>query len=88
MPAAYVPIVVPASTVSARLRGSLWGVLTTPLSLGVLSDRDYGLMMAALPEEPLVRVCVFVFACVRVWQGILLQMVEHRQMLTESQGQS
>lgn len=52
--AAYVPIVVPASAVAARLRGP-WGVLRTPLALGVLTDSDHAQMMSAVPARPRVR---------------------------------
>lgn len=55
LPAAYVPLVVPASAVAARLQGPL-GVLRAPLSLGVLTDTDYATMMAGRPSEP-VRAC-------------------------------
>ncbi|KAF5840891.1 hypothetical protein DUNSADRAFT_15259 [Dunaliella salina] len=52
LPAAYVAIVAPASAVAARLQEP-WGVLRTPLSLGVLTDKDYAQMMAAVPTPPL-----------------------------------
>eukprot|EP00983_Pelagomonas_calceolata_P098853 1158396-Pelagomonas_calceolata.AAC.4 len=54
LPAAYVAIVAPASAVAARLQEP-WGVLRTPLSLGILTNNDYAQMMAAVPKPPLVR---------------------------------
>jgi len=53
LPAAYLPLIAPASAVAEGLNKPL-GVFRSPLLLGILPDTEYGMLMSGRPQKALV----------------------------------